>query len=262
MNDPAAPGSSSRPAPKTRAPRAVGRTKVLTRDEIIAAAVEIADRGDLRRLTMRHLADALQVRAMSLYARVADKDEILDGIIEHRLRASGLPEPGGHWFAWMCEVAERLRRMLVQEPALLDRYCRRPVGVPAALERMEASLAVLRNVGFTGPDAVEIFASVHTYTIGFAALESARHGSAGVPRGEETAPSPEGGTGYWPASFAALDPGRFPNLVELRPDLAAFTGAAQFRVGLETLLGGLAARVLGPAEVAGDDRLVRDVRVR
>jgi AcrR family transcriptional regulator len=231
--------------PAGRSPRAAGRTEVLSREEILAAAMAIADRGELDRLSMRRLAEELHVSAMSLYARVADKDDILDEIIEHRLRAVGLPAQSGDWLGWMSEVAERLRHILAREPALLDRYCRRPVGVAAAIERMEASLAVLRRVGFTGADAVETFAAVHTYTIGFAALESARRVNEGGSGRGAASPRPAGSASDWPAFFATLEPGRFPQLVELRPDLGAFTGTAQFKTGLETLLAGLAARFVG-----------------
>ncbi len=245
-----------------RPPRATGRAQVLSREEILAAAIAIADRGGLERLSMRHLADELHVSAMSLYAHVADKDEILDSIIERRLRESGLPERSSDWLGWTAEVADRLRKLLVDNPALLDRYCRRPVGVPAALDRMEASIAVLRRTGFSGPDAINTFAAVHTYTIGFAALESSRRGTAlqeSSDRSSRTRATPlqERSAGYWPAYFATLDPRRFPHLVELCPDLASFTSAAQFKVGIETLLAGLCARFVAltvPAAVRSDDR--------
>ncbi len=233
--------------PRPRPPRAVGRAELLTRDEILGAAIEMADAGDLERLTMRLLAKKLQVSAMSLYAHVADKDEILDAIIDHRLRESGLPPLSGDWLGWMGDVADRLRGMLVANPALLDRYARRPVGVTAALDRMEASIAVLRRAGFSARDAIDTFAAVHTYTIGFAALEASRLGSFRATARSSASPLTEADPGYWPAFFASLDAQRFPNLVESCPDLAQFTGSAPFRVGLETLLGGLAARFVGLA---------------
>ena len=56
--------------------------------------------------------------------------------------------------------------MLIDHPELLDRYCRRPVGVNAALQRMETALAVLADAGFDDDEAVEVFATVHTVTLG------------------------------------------------------------------------------------------------
>jgi AcrR family transcriptional regulator len=247
VNDPGRNDEARSRLPAGRPPRAAGRTEVLSREEILDAALAIANRGELDRLSMRRLAEELHVSAMSLYAHVADKDDILDEIIENRLRGVGLPAKSAGWLDWMAEVAERLRLVLAREPALLDRYCRRPVGVPAAIERMEASLAVLRRAGFSGADAVETFAAVHTYTIGFAALELARQVNDGVPFVAHASPLHTETLGYWPGFFANLEPDDFPQLVELRPDLGAFTGTAQFTTGLESLLAGLAARFLEPS---------------
>jgi AcrR family transcriptional regulator len=233
-----------RRAKSSRPPRAVGRTKVLTREEVLDTALALADGGELERLTMRRLAEELGVSAMSLYAHVDDKDDILDAVIDQRLRERGLPAPSGDWLAWMTDVAGRLRALLVDNPALLDRYCRRPVGVPAALDRMEASLEVLRQAGFAASDALTAFAAMHTYTIGFASLELARADSKATSSRAAIAPLRETSPGYWPAFLATLDSERFPILASTCPDLASFTGSEQFRAGLETLMAGLSARYI------------------
>ena len=62
------------PKQETRAP--------LTRDRVLAAAIEVADEGGLEALTMRGLAEALDVEAMSLYYHVANKEALLDGVAE------------------------------------------------------------------------------------------------------------------------------------------------------------------------------------
>ena len=143
---------AGRSKPRNRRGRAspTGRSSQLTRDDITSAALEAADRGELELLTMRGLAEELGVTAMALYTHVENKDDILDQIIDRVLAREALPvrtkpktgRPGP------IATAERLRSVLTRYPALLDRYCRRPVGVPAALSRMEAAFAVLRSAGF------------------------------------------------------------------------------------------------------------------
>ena len=119
-----------------RLPRAARRSTILSRDEVLQAAVAMADDVGVDAVTMRSLADSLGVSAMSLYAHVADKDDILDAVIDSRLRAVGLPETSRPWQHWILEISQDLRAVLVAEPALLDRYGRRPVATPAALTRM------------------------------------------------------------------------------------------------------------------------------
>ena len=60
--------------PKRRAP--------LTRERVLQAAVELADRGGIEALSMRKLGQELGVDAMALYRHVRDKDDLLDGLVE------------------------------------------------------------------------------------------------------------------------------------------------------------------------------------
>ncbi len=223
---------------RPRPPRATRRSTSLTRDEVLQAAVAMADDVGVQAVTMRVLAESLGVSAMSLYAHVTDKDDILDAVIESRLHAVGLPDANGPWQHWMVEISQALRTMLVAEPALLDRYSRRPVGVPAALTRMDTALDVLIRSGFQDSTAVTVFAAVHTYTIGFAALEASRGTSSGRSR-RSPASRTDTHLAYWPAHFATLDNEDYPQLSRLRPDLVAFATDEQFNAGLSALIDGL-----------------------
>src|SRR3990172_11478457 len=77
------------PVIETRAP--------LTRDRIIDAAVTLADQHGADELSMRKLGAELGVEAMSLYNHVANKDEILDGMIDHVFSTIPLPDPTQDW---------------------------------------------------------------------------------------------------------------------------------------------------------------------
>jgi AcrR family transcriptional regulator len=217
------------------------RTGPLTRDEVTAVALAVAERGELDMLTMRSLAEELGVTAMALYSHVANKDDILDEIIDQMLEREAMPLPGDHrnWKAWTIEAAERLRGVLTRYPALLDRYCRRPVGVPAALRRMEASLEVLRRAGFDDEACIAAYTTIHTYTLGFTSLEIAREIARRQTPTRNRVAMTEASPHYWPAVFAGLPGVEFPNLTRLAPDLAEFTNDDHFREGLRTVLEGL-----------------------
>ena len=132
-------------------------------------------------------------------------------------------------------------------PRLLDRYARRPVGIPAALDRIEATLAILREAGFGPDDAVSVFAAAHSYTIGFAALEATRNAPASSRSRRVGWSADESRPGYWTAHLSSLDVARYPELVRCPPDLADLTSAPQFQLGLEALLVGLEARLRSDA---------------
>lgn len=210
------------------------RNPAVTRRRIVETALAYVERGEEDLLTMRALGQRLGVSSMALYRYFAGKEEILEQVVDTLLaRVSPPAADPAAWEDWIEESARALRGLLVGSPAALRTFTGHPVATPAALARMEAALAVLRRAGFDGPDAARAFATVHTYTIGFAALEVSR--AQAVPPGGGQA------SRYWHIFFGTLPPDDFPNLVELAPDLAQFTGEVQFTAGLRSLLAGLRA---------------------
>ena len=77
----------------------------LSRDRILQTALELVDTGGIESLTMRKLGQALGFEAMSLYNHVANKDDVLDGILDLVLGESEPPSPTGEWD----EQSERAR---------------------------------------------------------------------------------------------------------------------------------------------------------
>ena len=171
---------------------------------------------------------------MSLYHHVRDKDDLLDEVVDRLLVRAWKPRAGPtDWRAWVVEAADRLRRFLVAQPAALHVYLAHPVVSPAAVTRMEAVMAVLRQALGDEQAAQRAYAAIHTYTIGFAALEASRAGWDPARGGREqpSHPGPE-------ASRAGphrgdLDAGR------LAEQLAAYTTPHQFAQGLHYLLDGI-----------------------
>src|SRR5918996_5054822 len=81
--------------------RKVPPTPPLTRARVLDAAIGVADDGGVVAVTMRRVADALGVEAMSLYHHVASKDDILDGMVDVVFSQITLPDPDADWRAAM-----------------------------------------------------------------------------------------------------------------------------------------------------------------
>ena len=185
----------------------------ITRDNIIRAAVEIVSAGGYEQMTIRGLAAQLGVAPMSLYRHIRDKDDLLDEVVDRLLAPAWRPSAAtDDWQAWLIEAAARLRHFLVSQPAALHVYLSHPVVSPAAIERMNTMLDVLRRAGADEETTRRAYGALHTYTIGFAALEASRAGW--VP-----------------------DSGQDSN--RLACQLAAYTTTEQFIDGLRYLLEGI-----------------------
>src|SRR3954454_5593661 len=84
----------------------------LNRDRVVAAAVAFADRGGLEALSMRKLGEAGGVEAMSLYNHVANKDDLLDGMIDVVFGEIELPSAADGWQPALRRRASSMRQAL------------------------------------------------------------------------------------------------------------------------------------------------------
>lgn len=183
----------------------------ITREQVITTATDIVRSDGFHDLTIRSLAAQLGVSPMSLYSHVRDKDDILDAVVDRLLARTWRPSaPEDDWEEWITQAADKLRRFLVRQPAALYVYLRHPVVSPAAIARMDAMMVVLRTALDDEDAAKRAYAAIHTYTLGFAALEASR---AGWTPSDDT-----------------------PN--RLAVQLAAYTMPEQFSEGLRYLLYG------------------------
>ena len=99
-------------------------------------------------MTIRSLAAGLGVAPMSLYRHIRDKDDLLDEVVDRLLAPAWRPSAAeDDWQAWVTEAASRLRDFLVSQPAALHVYLSHPVVSPAAIQRMNTMLGVLRRTG-------------------------------------------------------------------------------------------------------------------
>jgi len=145
----------------------------LTRQVIVEAAVRQMDDDGLDRVTTRRLASELGVSPMALYRHIESKDDVLEAVIDALLRRTPIPT-AQDWPDVMRSLAVGLRTMFVDHPAALELFLRRPVTSPTARHRLQVALDALAEAGFEEDDACRAYAAVHSYTLGFSALEAAR----------------------------------------------------------------------------------------
>src|SRR4249919_646207 len=88
----------------------------LSRERVLAGAMTVADAGGIGALTIRTLAQELGVKPMSVYHYVANKDEIIDGIVDLVYAEITLPVPGGDWQQEMRQRANSARTVLANHP--------------------------------------------------------------------------------------------------------------------------------------------------
>src|SRR5215211_6721878 len=144
----------------------------LSRERILQGALELTDEGGIESLTMRKLGQALGFEAMSLYNHVANKDDVLDGILDLVLAESEPPSPAGDWDAAIrasaLSVHEALRRhpwscTLLMAPGRIR---------PARLRYMDLLLGRLRKAGFSAETTYHAYHVLDGHIFGFSFWEA------------------------------------------------------------------------------------------
>jgi AcrR family transcriptional regulator len=142
---------------------------------VLRSAVAFADRSGIASLSMRKLGEALGVEAMSLYNHVANKDELLDGMVDLVFGEIDLPEPGTGWRTAMRRRAVSTRRALTRHPWAIALMESRTSPGPATLRHHDAAIGTLREAGFSIGMAAHAFSVLDSYTYGFTLQESSLH---------------------------------------------------------------------------------------
>ena len=138
----------------------------LTKERVLQAAVDLADAHGLGALTMRRLGADLGVEAMSLYKHVANKDEILDGIVELVVGAIEIPKEGSDWKEAMKRRAMSAREVLGRHSWALGLLESRGSMGPTLMRYVDAILGNLRSAGFSIENAVHAFWLLDCYVYG------------------------------------------------------------------------------------------------
>jgi AcrR family transcriptional regulator len=203
----------------------------LTRERVLEAAVANADAGGLEALTMRTLAEMLDVAPMALYRHVANKDDLIDAMVDVVYGEIGVPSGGGDW-----KTAMRDRAIAVRDALLRHRWAiglmesRRRPG-PANLRHHDAVIGRLRAAGFSIEMAAHAYSLLDSYIYGFALTKM----TLPFETGEEVADVAESMLEPFPVNA-------YPNLVEFITQHAMKPGydyGDEFEYGLDVILHGL-----------------------
>ena len=133
----------------------------------MGAALQLADREGLDALSMRHLALTLKVEAMSLYNHVANKEQILDGLVELVVGEIELPVPGGDWRSAMRRRAQSAHAVLMRHPWATMLFVSRLNIGPKMLRYVDQTIGVLVQGGFPYELADHAWNALDAYTYGF-----------------------------------------------------------------------------------------------
>ena len=143
----------------------------LSKERVLRAAINLADQGGIESLSMRKVAQELGAGAMSLYHYVANKDDILDGIVDIVVSEMDVPSDGADWKA-------AIRRSAISAYEVLSRHpwaCALMMSVrvrPARLRYMESLLGRLREAGFSAEITDHAYHALDSHIIGFTLWET------------------------------------------------------------------------------------------
>ncbi|WP_296666276.1 TetR/AcrR family transcriptional regulator [Demequina sp.] len=215
-----------------------GRRPKLSRQRVIEAALELADRDGIEALTIRALADRLGTRPMSIYHYVDGKDAVLDGLVEHVFAEMEAPAADLDWREAIRRRCHSARAVLVRHPWSVPLLESRRSPGPELLRHHEAMLAALARGGLPLPLMAHAYAVLDSFVYGFAIEEASLPAQGG-----------EGMAEVAQEIAAAFQSGEYPHLVRLTSEHVMRPGysfGASFEVGLEMLLAGFAAAASSP----------------
>src|SRR3954452_15325090 len=146
----------------------------LSRDRILRAALELADEGGIDALTMRKLGQVLGFEAMSLYNHVANKDDLLRGVIDLVLGETEPPSPDGRWSEAIRSSAISVHGALTRHPWACPLLMSPGYIRPARLAYMDSLLGRLRDAGFSADETYHAYHVLDAHIFGFS-LWQANH---------------------------------------------------------------------------------------
>lgn len=223
------------PAGPTTGEAAAATDRKITREVVLATALELIDRDGADALSMRRLAHALDRDPMVLYRHAASKAALLDGVAETVLAQLHVDPADPDWNAELRTVARAYRALALAHPHVVPLLVTRPLATPlglrphGTLRPLEDILALLTQAGFSGPDALHIYRALFGFLHGHILNEL-----------QELVENPEETDDLLRLGLHRLPIKEFPLLRSLAPDLARYDGAAELERGLDILLTGLA----------------------
>jgi len=205
----------------------------LNRDRVLRAAVALADRAGIDALSMRSLAQDLDVVPMALYKHVANKDELLDGMVDLIV---GEIDPPGDEAGWKAAIRGRIlssRRALLRHPWASRVVESRPGPTPVVLDYLNSVIGMFRAGGLSADLTHHVMHALGSRVWGFT---------------QELFPSPPPADPETQAAMAMAMAARYPYIVEIATSGAhrgdSIVGAGcddqfEFEFALDLLLDGV-----------------------
>jgi AcrR family transcriptional regulator len=219
--------TATAPRVKSKHRKPSGQPHWLTRDAILDAYIQLADREGPEAVTLRQLGAELGVDPTAVYRHFRDKEELLGAVADRLLsQLADSLEPNGDWRTNIIELAVAGRAMYMAHPRLAHVIATSPEPLPGNSRLLEYLLAALRSAGLEPRAAAMACEVIESYIAGWSSL-GAEIGS--------------GANDTWRRSFASLPAEAFPNAVALSSYLYRDDDAS-FRFGIELLLDAIAAR--------------------
>jgi len=209
----------------------------LTRERVIAAAVTLADRIGVDALTIRKLAVELDVKPMTIYHHVPNKEAIIDGMVDVVFSEIDLPPTDVGWKRAIRQRAVSARAVLARHPWAAPLMESRTSPGPATLRHHDAVLGCLRTGGFSLEMTAHAYAVIDAFIYGFALQEASLPATAGDEMTELAQ-----------AMTAAMPVGEYPHLVEFSTEHVLRPGydfGHEFDFGIDLILDGLEAAAAG-----------------
>ena len=202
----------------------------LTREQVIDAALQLADQQGIEALSMPNLAQRLQCGVMTIYGYVDNKEDLLDAIALRGLADLRLPQPAptssdAILVAW----GRALRQTLLEHPSMALIFLSRAVIGPGIFRGIESLTRALSRAGVPPAQALHAVYAVLIYTTGSVGWELPR--TVRQSQAEYAA--------AWRREFAGLPPEDFPVTATLQDELPRLAGVEQFEFGLQALVVGL-----------------------
>lgn len=224
------------------------RDRGLTRDEIVATAMGIADAEGVAAISMRRIARELNAGVMSLYWHVASKEELEDMMLASIEAQIQVPEPSGDWRTDLSAFARSTRAVLLRHQWAMEFRGFRPPSGPEDAQNAERMFAALDGLGLDTMTVVWVAMTVGTYVMGavFREIQEMRfqreveQAIAGMTADEIAAAQQEFakrilGSGRYPFMARFLEENIDPDSPETRD--------ARFEFGLDCVLDGIATRL-------------------
>lgn len=218
----------------------------LSREIVLAKALELVDAEGLDALTMRRLGQQLGRDPMSLYRYAENRAALLDGVAELVLDELSIQPDDPDWKAQLSILAHELRRLALQHPNVVPLLVTRPLSTPlgmrplGTLRPLEQILSLLVAAGFAPTDALHVYRAYYGFLYGHILNEL-----------QEYVVDPEENEVLLRLGLHRLPAKEFPKLRALAPALAEYDGSAELDQGLGILLSGLEAQLsrqaAGPA---------------